>query len=109
MDDQQALAVGGGVFRFHLQLHAGHLEVERHVFAHHLVVVAGHVNDLGAGARHPQDQPQHFVVMAVPEPGAAQAPAVDDVADQEEVFAGYGFQKVGQEVGAAATGAEVGV
>ena len=75
--------------------------------AEHLVVVAGDVGDLGPAARLAQDLAQHLVVVFVPVPGFAQAPAVNDVTDQEQMLAAGAPEKVREEVAARAAGAEM--
>jgi hypothetical protein len=54
-----------------------------------------------------QQQAHHLVVHVVPIPGFAQAPAVDDVADQEQFLGFEGGEKMRQEVAAAAARSEM--
>ncbi|GLR68781.1 hypothetical protein GCM10010909_34630 [Acidocella aquatica] len=89
MGDEEAFAVGGGVLGFHLHFYAANFHTKGNVFAHHLVMVAGDVDDIRAIARRAKNKAQDFVVMVIPEPGAAQAPAVDDVTHEKQVFACY--------------------
>ena len=77
--------------------------------AEHLVVIAGDVGDLGAVAGVSEDEAEDLVVGGVPVPGFAEAPSVDDVADEEELVAGHATEEVGEEVGAASPGAQMGV
>ena len=76
------------------------------VVAGELVVIAGHVDDLGALARLAQDFLHHVVVRLQPVPGFPQAPAVDDVADEIKLIGLGVLQEIEQEVGFAAARAE---
>ncbi len=98
MGDQQALAICRGVLGLHLQLHAANLDAEADVFAQHLVMVAGHVHNVGAGARGFQNQLQHLIVVLVPEPGALEAPAIDNVANQKQILARGLLEEICQEL-----------
>ena len=84
------------------QLDAADLEAERQPVAEHLVVVAWDIQHLGAIAGVAQHQLDHLIVHAVPVPGFAQTPAVHDVADQEQILATEGAEKMGQEIASAA-------
>src|SRR5205814_10424683 len=64
---------------------------------------------LGALARLAQQLLDDVVVALRPVPGLAQPPAVDNVADQIEVFGVGELEEVEQRVGAAAAGAEMDV
>ena len=59
-------------------------EVVAHVAARELVMVSGHIDDPGALARLAQQFLDDVAVRLRPVPGAAQLPAVDDVADEIE-------------------------
>ena len=111
MHHQQTLARRGDMHGFLAQPDAGDLEAAQgdriQPGAEHLVVVAGDVGDLGPAARLAQDLAQHLVVVFVPVPGFAQAPAVDDVADQEQMLAAGAAEEVREEVAARAAGAEM--
>ena len=54
-----------------------------------------------------QDLTQHVVMAFVPVPGFAQPPAIDDVADQEQMLAAGAVQKVGEEIAAGAARAKM--
>jgi hypothetical protein len=72
-----------------------------------LVVVAGQIHHLGAvlGARQ---QPMQDMLMRVrPEPSLAQAPAVDDVADQIQVVGLDVLQEIQQTISLATSSTEV--
>ena len=114
MDDQQLQPGRGHVDRLAADLDAGDLEGvrvlrRRQPGAEHFVVVAGDVGDRGAVLGHAQDGAEHAVVVGVPIPGLAQAPAVDDVADQEQILAAHPAQEVGEEIAAAALRSEMSV
>jgi hypothetical protein len=85
VDDQELAPVGAfedGVAQDH------HLaDGEAVVVPRDLVVVAGDVDDPRAVAGHGQELLQDLVVGLGPVPVAGEAPAVDDVADQEELVA----------------------
>jgi hypothetical protein len=72
-----------------------------------LVVVAGDVDHLDALAGHAQNLLHHVVVGLRPVPAALQLPAVDDVADQIEPVALDVADEVEQDLGLAASRAEV--
>ncbi len=82
--DPQALAGERRVERF-----AAHMDVtERKVaeLTRGFVVIARHVDDLGAFARFAQHLLHDVVVRLRPVPAFLQLPAVDDVAHEVEVF-----------------------
>ena len=97
---QQPLAVGGDVDGLVHHLHVA----ERHavVVAQRLVVVARDIDDARALARLAQQLLHHVVVALRPEPGALQAPAIDDVADQVDLVGVVVLQEIEQEFGLAA-------
>ncbi len=80
MDDEIALAVGRRVHRLVLDLDAA--EVLAAVLADALVVIARNEDDARALAHLAQQLLQHVVVRLGPDGAAADAPEVDDVADQ---------------------------
>ena len=80
MEHQESASVGHFVDDLALDRDAA--ELQPGVIPRHLVVVAGHIDDLGAFARLPQDFLHHVVVGLRPVPGPFQPPTVDDVADQ---------------------------
>ena len=91
---------------------AAHVDVaEREVaeLARGFVVIAGDVDDLRAFARLAQDLLHDVVVRLRPEPAFAKLPAVDDVADQVQVFRFVMPQEVEQIRRLAAARAEVDV
>ena len=47
-------------------LGGGNLQPKADIFAHHLVMVAGHVNHIAAAAGMAEDEAQDFIVMLVP-------------------------------------------
>ena len=80
VDDEIALAVGAlvdGVFH-----HVDAAEMRAVIVAQELVVVARHVDDLGALARLAQHLLHEVVVRLRPVPARLQRPAVDDIADE---------------------------
>lgn len=82
------------------QVDAAELEIDP--AAQPFVVVARNVEDLGALARLAQDFLDYVVVALRPIPAFAQAPTVDDVADEIEVV-GIGVpQEIEKEFGLAA-------
>ncbi len=72
-------------------------------------MVARDVRHLHALAAHAQDLLHHVVVRLGPVPAALQPPAVDDVADQVELFALEAADEVEQELGLAAARAQMDV
>ncbi|MGF6656117.1 hypothetical protein OKW34_006707 [Paraburkholderia youngii] len=105
MHDPQPLAGERRVERF-----AAHVDVaEREVaeLARGFVVIAGHVDDLGAFARFAQHFLHDVVVGLRPVPAFLQLPAVDDVADQVQVLRFVVAQEVEQITGLAAARAEM--
>src|SRR5581483_155813 len=84
-------------------------EMQIEIVAQHLVVIPGDVDDLRALARLAEELLHHVVVQLVPVPRAAQAPAVDDVADEiEEVGLGV-LEEIEEEAGLAAARAKMNV
>jgi hypothetical protein len=80
VDDEIALAVDAlmnGVFH-----HVDAAEMRAVIVAQELVVVARHVDDLGALARLAQHLLHEVVVRLRPVPARLQRPAVDDIADE---------------------------
>ena len=75
--------------------------------AHHLVVVAGDVNETRALAAFAQDFLDDIVMALRPVTAAAQAPDVDEVADEVQRLALGGTQEIEHGVGVAAAGAKV--
>jgi hypothetical protein len=81
--DQQAAAIGGDVDRAAADAH--HRQRQAAETTYRAVVVAGNVDDLGAGAAQRVQRLDHAVVRGAP--GRAplrQPPQVDDVADEVE-------------------------
>jgi len=81
--DQQLAAIRGG-----MHVLAADLEIAEHraaELAHVIVVVAGHVDHACAFARLAEDGAHHLVVLLRPVEVLAQAPEIDDVADQEQI------------------------
>ena len=79
------------------------------IVAQELVVIAGHVDDLGALARLAQHLLHEVVVRLRPVPAGLQRPAVDDVADEIDGVGVVGPEKVQQAVGLRAAGSEMDV
>src|SRR6185369_15830271 len=105
VDDQIALAVGSGVDRLAHHLHA--TEIQAAIIARRLVVIARHVDHLGALARLAQYFLHHVVMRLRPEPTALEAPAIDDVADQIERVGLVMAQEIEQQFGLAAARAQM--
>ena len=103
--DPQLAAVGQFVDVLVHHLHA--TKVVAQVFAGKLVVVAGDEDDVRAFACLAQDLLHHVVVGLRPVPVAAQLPAINDVAHQEQRFAVHRAQEVQQRLGLAARRAQV--
>src|SRR5690348_11524093 len=80
MNDKVALAVGGRVNRPPLDLNAPEGQAEE--LTGELVMVAGHEHHPRAAPDLAQQFLDHVVVRLRPVPAGAEAPAVDDVADQ---------------------------
>ena len=74
-----------------------------------LVVIAGHVDDLGALARLAQHLLHEVVVRLRPVPAGFQRPAVDDIADEIDGVGIMAAEEVQQSVGLRAAGSEVDV
>ena len=79
------------------------------IVAQQLVVIARDIGDLRALARLAQDLLDHVVVALRPVPGLAQAPAVDDVADQIQAIRLGVFQEFEEKLGLAAARAKMDV
>ena len=79
------------------------------IVARHLVMIAGHIDDLGPFARHAQDLLHHVVVRLRPVPAALQLPSVEDVADQIEPVALDVADEVEQKLGLTAARAQMDV
>ncbi len=92
--DQQVAAVGGLVQDLMADLYAVAAGAE--AVAKIGVVVAGNVDDTGAGARLGQDGADHGAVRGRPMPAAAQALDVKDVADEIERLGLIVGQKIQQ-------------
>ena len=107
VQDQQATAIGGLVNRL-----AQDLDVAEHhavVVAEQVVVIARDVDDARAVLGLAEDRADDVVVGLRPEERLAQAPHVDDVADEVERFGLDRAQEVQQVSGAAAAEAQVDV
>ena len=97
VDDEEVAAVGGlvdGAVGNDDAAEMGALERTQE-----LVVVAGDVDDAGALAALAQQLLDDVVVALRPVPGAAQPPAVDDVADEDRWSRRRGAQEIEQEFG----------
>ncbi len=82
MGDPEAAAIGGDVIGLGLEGHPAEYHVG--VVAQHFVVIARHIDDLGALARLAQQLLHHIVMGLGAVPGFLQPPAIDDIADQIE-------------------------
>ena len=80
MHDEEALALNTFVQNVATNFDAAELKPD--VITRELIVIAGHVNDVGTLARFAQDFLQHVVVGLQPVPTFFQAPSVDNVTDQ---------------------------
>ena len=105
VSDPQTATVGQRVHAFLDDVHA--TEVVRHIAARKFIVVAGHKDHPRALACLAQDLLHHVVVALRPVPGAAQLPAVDDVAHQIQRLAFGGAQEFEQRARLAARRAQV--
>ena len=105
VDHPEPAAVGGLVNPFIGDLDAA--EVVLHVLARELVVIARHEDHARALAHLAQELLHDVVVRLRPVPGAAQLPAVDDVADEVERLAFHVPEEREQLAGLAAGCAEV--
>ena len=107
VDDQEVAAVGSYVGVAVGDLDAAEMRaLER---PQELVVIAGDVDDARALAALAQQLLDHVVVRLRPVPGAAQPPAVDDVADQIDRLGVVVAQEVEQELGLGRLRAEMDV
>ncbi len=97
VDDEVALAVGRRVHRLVLDLDAA--EVLAAVLAQAFVVVAGDEHDARALAHLAQQLLQHVVVRLRPDGAAADAPEVDDVADEVDGVGVGLLEEVEEQVG----------
>ncbi len=105
VQDQQAASIGGDMDGLVLDDDAP--EAAEGEVAEILVVVAGDVDDTGPLAGLTQQFLDDVVVGLVPIPGAPEAPAVEDVADQiEEVGVRY-LEEIEKQLGIAATGTQM--
>ncbi len=105
VDDQIALAVGGGVDRLPPDLDAAEGQAEE--LARELVVVAGHEHHARA-APHLAQKLLHDVVMRLrPVPARTQPPPVDDVADEVDRVGLDVPKHIEDQIGLAAARAEM--
>ena len=105
VNNPQIAAIGRGVDGFLDDFDATELVADK--FTRKLIMVAGHIDNAAAFAGAPQQLLHHVVVRLRPVPFAPQLPAVHNVADQVEVVAGVGFEKVQQRSRLAAGCAQV--
>src|ERR1700676_3049140 len=105
--DQELLSVQRfmNVFAAHFQV----AEANAADLAKLLVVVAGHVDHPCATLGLAEDRAQNVTVRLRPIEAAAQAPDIDDVADQDQLIGLDPAQKVEHQLGAAVARAEVNV
>src|SRR5882724_7658145 len=79
------------------------------IVAQELVVIAGHIDNLGALARLAQHFLYEVVVRLRPVPIGSQRPAVDDIADEIDGIGVMAAEKVQQSFGLRAAGSEMDV
>jgi hypothetical protein len=77
-------------------------KAKAHIVAQCFVVVPGDIDHTGSGRRLVQDLVDHCAVAGVPVPGAGQAPAIHDVADEIEKIAVIVPEEIQQQVRLAA-------
>ena len=107
VDDEIALAVDAvmdGVFD-----DVDAAEMRAVIVAQELVVIARHIDDLGALARLAQHLLHEVVVRLRPVPVGFQRPAVDDIADEIDGVGVVAAEEVQQPVGLRAAGSEMDV
>ncbi len=109
MQDQQAAAVGGGVDQFLGEVDLAEGQLAGDELAHEAVVVAGEVADAGAAPGLGDDGADDAALVRSPVEAGAHFPAVEDVADQVELFAVVALEEIGEAGGLAAGRAEVDV
>ena len=107
VDDEVFFSVGGRMD--HLPGDGHGAEFHAHELLNEFVVVAGNVNHLGLLAAFAEQFLDERVVVLAPEPAELQLPAVDEIADEVEVFAVHHTQKVQQFINAGVPGAEMDV
>src|SRR5262249_29296657 len=105
VDHEIALAVDAGVDG--VLHHVDAAEMRAVILAQELVVIARHVDDLGALARLAQHLLHEVVVRLRPVPIRLQRPAVDDVADHIDGVGVVAAQEIQQSVGLRAAGSEM--
>ena len=72
-------------------------------------MVAGYINDPGSVPHFMQDLLHDGIVALVPEPGALDAPSVDDITHQIDSLSLIVPQKIQQQICFAAGGAQVNI
>jgi hypothetical protein len=97
MQHQVFLAVGSFVDHAFGDFDAA--EMHAREVAQEFVVIAGDIDDPRSLARLAQQLLDHVVAVLRPVPAALQAPAVDDVADEEDRIGVVILQEIDQEVG----------
>src|SRR5665648_1129847 len=107
MHDEIAPAVRADVNR--LALDGDAAELRAAIIPHGLVVVAGNVNELGALAHFAQEFLQHVVMGLRPVDAAPDAPEVDDVTDQVDLWSVVEAQEVEKRFGLASLGPEMNI
>lgn len=107
MRDQQALAVRRFVDGFLRERDAA--KAETGIIAQHLVMIANNENDACSLMRDFQDAADDFIMAIRPIPALFEPPAIDNVAHQIQRFALDRMEKIKQQVGVTAFGAEMDV
>lgn len=105
MQDKVSLAIGGRVNGF-----IKHSDPTKSVIgevAKIFIMVARHIDNSSAFARLAQNFLNDVVVGLRPIPSTLHAPAINDIADQVQIFAFGVFQKIEQKIGLAPFGAQM--
>ncbi|MBA7680558.1 hypothetical protein ES703_88878 [subsurface metagenome] len=105
VDHEVALAVDAGMDG--VLHHIDTAEMRAVIFAQELVVIAGHVNDLGALARLAQQLLHEVIVGLRPVPVRLQRPAVDDISDEIDRVGVVNAEEIQQSVGLRTAGSEM--
>jgi len=107
MDDEVTLAIDAGVNGVFHNIDTA--EMGAVIIAQELVVIARHVNHLGALARLAQHFLHEIVVRLRPVPAGFQRPAIDDVSDQINGIGIMATEEIEQSIGLRAAGSEMDV
>jgi hypothetical protein len=102
---QQAAAIGGFVDRRTPDFDAA--EIQPGELAEHLVMIAGNIDDPRAAPGPFQYAPEDIIMAIRPEKPLLHPPAVDNIANQIEGIAIHMIEKIDQQIGVTAAGAEM--